>query len=54
MPRLNQLKKSSQRTIRRIAKASGISPEKVLRLMLRPSSADEVTTHLNYGISLNG
>lgn len=54
MPKLTQLKKSSQRTIRKIAKTSGITPEEVLRRMLKPSSADGVTTHLDYGISQNG
>ena len=54
MPKLSQLKKSSQRTIRRIAKASGITPEEVLRRMLKPTSADGVTTHLDYGVSHNG
>lgn len=53
MPKLSQLKKSSQRTIRRIAKTSGITPEEVLRRMLKPSSAAWVTAHLDYGIVNN-
>ena len=50
MPKLEQLKKSTQRTIRRIARASKLTPEKVLRAMLAPSRRHGVTTHLNYGI----
>ncbi len=48
---LNDLKKSTQRTIRKIAKASGISPDEALRKMLKPTSADWVTSHLDYGIA---
>lgn len=50
MPKLDQLKKSTQRTIRRIARASKLTPEKVLRTMLAPSRRHGVTTHLNYGV----
>lgn len=50
MPKLKDLKKSTQRTIRKIAEASKISPEKVLRSMLKPSCSRGVTTHLNYGV----
>ena len=50
MPKLKDLKKSSQRTIRKIAEASKIPPEKVLRIMLKPLRANGVTTHLNYGL----
>ena len=50
MPKLTQLKQSTQRTIRRIAKASNLSPEKVLKVMLSPNSGRKVTTHLNYGV----
>ena len=50
MPKLEQLKKSTQRTIRKIARASNMPPEKVLRAMLTPSRADKVTSHLNYGL----
>ena len=50
MPKLNELKVSTQRTIAKIAKASGLTPEKVLRVMLRPTNARGVTTHLSYGI----
>ena len=50
MPKLKNLKPSTRRTIARIAKASNMSPEKVLRVMLRPTNASGVTTHLNYGV----
>lgn len=50
MPKLKELKPSTRRTIARIAKASGITPEKVLRIMLRPTNANGVTTHLRYGV----
>ena len=48
--KLEQLKPSTRKTIRRIAKASGMTEEKVLSAMLKPSSANRVTTHLNYGV----
>lgn len=50
MPKLDQLKKSTQKTIRKIAKASNMTPEKVLRVMLSPSRGNKVTTHLCYGV----
>ena len=50
MPKLKQLKPSTQRTIAKIAKASNMTPEKVLRVMLRPTNANGVTTHLDYGL----
>jgi hypothetical protein len=54
MPKLTDLKKSSQRTINKIARASKLSPEKVLRIMLKPSCGPKVTTHLNYGVNAIG
>lgn len=53
MIKLTDLKKSTQATIAKIAKASNLSPEKVLRIMLKPSCGDMVTTHLNYGLESN-
>lgn len=50
MPKLEQLKKSTRDTIKKIAKASNLSAEKVLKVMLRPTSTHGVTTHLNYGV----
>lgn len=50
MPKLEQLKKSTQKTIRKIAKASKMTPEKVLRVMLTSSRTNKVTTHLCYGV----
>ena len=48
--KLTDLKVATQRTINKIAKASRLTPEEVLRRMLRPSNADVVTSHLDYGI----
>ena len=50
MPKLSELKPSTRKTIKRIAKASGLTPEKVLRVMLKPTNAHGVTTHLTYGV----
>lgn len=50
MPKLEQLKKSTQKTIRKIAKASKMTTEKVLRVMLASSRSHKVTTHLCYGV----
>lgn len=50
MPKLNELKSQTRRTIAKIAKASGLTPEKVLRVMLKPTNANGVTTHLSYGV----
>lgn len=50
MLKLEDLKRSTQRTIRKIARASGMTPQKVLRIMLKTSCKDKVTTHLNYGV----
>lgn len=44
--KLSQLKKSTQLFIKRVAKASGMSPEKVLRTMQKPSCGKGVTSHL--------
>ena len=49
MLKLSQLKKSTQETIAKIAKASNMTAEKVLKVMCRPTSANGVTTHLNFG-----
>lgn len=54
MLKLTDLKKSTQRTIQKIARASKLSPEKVLRIMLRSSCGNKVTTHLNYGVNPMG
>ena len=48
--KLTDLKIATQRTINKIAKASRLTPEEVLRRMMRPSNADVVTSHLDYGI----
>ena len=48
--KLEQLKKSTRETIRKIAKASGMTEKRVLSAMLRPSCAGRVTTPLNYGV----
>lgn len=48
--KLEELKPSTRKTIRRIAAASGLNEKEVLRRMLKPSSANGVTTHLNYGV----
>lgn len=48
--KLEHLKKSTRETIRKIAKASGMTEKRVLSVMLRPSCARKVTTHLNYGV----
>lgn len=51
--KLTDLKVATQRTIKKIAKASRITPEEVLRRMLRPSNADKVSSHLDYGIRIS-
>ena len=50
MPKMNQLSKKTQATILRIAAASNMTPERVIRAMLSPSRGGKVTTHLDYGI----
>lgn len=48
--KLDQLKQSTRRTIKKIAAASGMTEEKVLSVMLNPSRGKRVTTHLKYGV----
>ena len=50
MPTLKQLKPETRETIEKIAKASNLTPEQVLRVMLKPTNSRGVTTHLNYGV----
>ena len=50
MLKISDLKKSTQHTIERIAKASNMKAETVLRIMLNPNYGKMVTTHLNYGL----
>ena len=49
MPKLEDLTPATRRTIRHIAKSSGITPEKAIAIMLRPTNSHGVTTHLDYG-----
>lgn len=46
--KLEQLKKSTQRFIRETAKVSGMSPEKVLRIMAGKKYGKMATSHLVY------
>lgn len=48
--KLSQFSQQSQAVIRRIAKASNMSPEKVLRVIEKSSNAQKVNIHLNYGL----
>ena len=48
--KINKMSATGRKTIEKIAKANGMSVEKTVSAMLRPSRANGVTIHLDYGL----
>lgn len=48
--KLSQFSKRSQAVIRKIGKASKMSPQKVLQVIAKTSRGGGVNIHLNYGV----